>query len=56
VPVINAAFTPTEEELANARSIVDAFAANPGVGALQLNGRMLDQPHLRQAKALLGLA
>lgn len=56
VPVINAAFTPTEEELANARAIVDAFAANPGVGALQLDGRMLDQPHLRLARALLGIA
>jgi citrate lyase subunit beta/citryl-CoA lyase len=55
VPLINAAFTPSEEELAHARAIVDAFAANPGVGALQLNGRMLDQPHLRQAKALLGI-
>ncbi len=55
VPLINAAFTPSEEELAHARAIVDAFAANPGVGALQLNGRMLDQPHLRQAKAQLGI-
>lgn len=55
VPLINAAFTPSEEELAHARAIVDAFAANPGVGALQLNGRMLDQPHLRQARALLGI-
>jgi citrate lyase subunit beta/citryl-CoA lyase len=55
VPLINAAFTPSEEELAYARAIVDAFAANPGVGALQLQGRMLDQPHLRQAKALLGI-
>lgn len=55
VPLINAAFTPSEEELANARAIVDAFTASPGVGALQLNGRMLDQPHLRQAKALLGI-
>jgi len=26
----------------------------PG-GALQLNGRMLDQPHLKQAKAVLGI-
>lgn len=55
VPLINAAFTPSEEELAHARAIVDAFVANPGVGALQLHGRMLDQPHLRQARALLGL-
>jgi len=55
VPLINEAFTPTEEELGAARAIVDTFAANPGVGALQLNGRMLDQPHLKQAKAVLGI-
>ena len=55
VPLINSAFTPTEDELAAARAIVDTFAANPGVGALQLNGRMLDQPHLKQAKAVLGI-
>lgn len=55
VPLINAAFTPSEDELAAARAVVDAFAANPGVGAIQLNGRMLDQPHLRQARALLGI-
>lgn len=53
VPIINAAFTPGEAELANARAIVDAFAANPGAGALQLDGRMIDQPHLHQARRLL---
>src|SRR5688572_17693843 len=45
VPVINAAFTPGEEEIARARAIVNAFSANPGAGALQLEGQMLDQPH-----------
>jgi citrate lyase subunit beta/citryl-CoA lyase len=54
VPVINAAFSPSEAQLAEARAIVQAFAASPGAGALQLNGRMLDQPHLAQAKRLLG--
>jgi len=55
VPVINRAFAPDEAVLAQARAIVAAFAANPGVGALQIDGRMIDQPHLRQARALLGL-
>ena len=54
VPVINAAFTPSEGELAGARAIVAAFAANPGAGTLALDGQMLDQPHLRLAKRLLG--
>jgi citrate lyase subunit beta/citryl-CoA lyase len=53
VAVINAAFMPGEEEIAEARRIVAAFAAAPGSGALQLEGRMLDQPHLEQARRLL---
>jgi citrate lyase subunit beta/citryl-CoA lyase len=53
VPVINAAFLPSEEEIAEARRIVEAFSAAPNSGALQLEGRMLDQPHLEQARRLL---
>jgi citrate lyase subunit beta / citryl-CoA lyase len=53
VPVINAAFTPGEEEIAEARAIVAAFSANPGAGALSFDGRMIDQPHLEQARRLL---
>ncbi|MNL30888.1 Citrate lyase subunit beta-like protein [compost metagenome] len=56
LPVINAAFTPTAEELAQAQAIVDAFSANPGQGVLNFNGRMIDKPHLKQARRLLGLA
>ncbi|WP_353230593.1 CoA ester lyase [Novosphingobium sp.] len=56
VAVINRAFAPDAAALAEAQAIVDAFAANPGAGVLQINGRMIDQPHLRQARALLGLA
>jgi citrate lyase subunit beta/citryl-CoA lyase len=55
VPVINAAFTPSEAELDEARAVVAAFADDPGTGVVQLEGRMLDQPHLKQAKRLLGL-
>lgn len=53
VAIINAGFTPGEAEIAHARAVVDAFAANPGAGALKLDGRMIDQPHLKQARALL---
>ena len=53
VAVINAAFMPSEQEIAEARRIVAAFAAEPNTGALQLDGRMLDQPHLEQARRLL---
>jgi citrate lyase subunit beta / citryl-CoA lyase len=54
VPVINAAFTPSAGQLAEARAVVDLFAANPGAGALALDGRMVETPHLQRAKRLLG--
>ena len=53
LPIINAAFTPPPEELAWARRVVEAFAANPGAGALDLDGRMVDAPHLKLARRLL---
>ena len=56
LPVINAAFTPTADAIAQAQRIVDLFAANPGAGALQLDGRMVDAPHLKAARALLARA
>ena len=56
VSVINAAFTPSPEAVAHARAVVDAFAANPTAGALQLDGRMIDAPHLKQARRLLAQA
>ncbi|GEM72603.1 citryl-CoA lyase [Sphingomonas aquatilis NBRC 16722] len=56
VAAINAAFTPGEQALADARAVVAAFAAAPGAGALQLDGRMIDAPHLKQARALLARA
>lgn len=55
VPVINAAFSPSEAELTHARAVVAAFAAQPAAGAVQLDGRMLDRPHLAQAQRTLSL-
>jgi citrate lyase subunit beta/citryl-CoA lyase len=51
VPVINQAFTPTGEELALAARIVAAFGA--GAGAVSLDGKMYDIPHLKAAQRLL---
>ena len=56
VEIINAAFLPTAEELAHATRIVDAFDANPGAGTIGMDGKMIDRPHLVQAKRLLDLA
>jgi len=56
VEVINQAFTPTAEEIAEAQAIVDVFASNPGVGAIGYKGGMLDRPYLSRAQQLLALA
>jgi citrate lyase subunit beta/citryl-CoA lyase len=56
VATINAAFTPDAAAVAAAQRIVDAFAAQPDRGALQLDGRMIDAPHLKQARAILARA
>ncbi|MEO6041084.1 MAG: CoA ester lyase [Croceibacterium sp.] len=53
VPVINAAFTPGPDAISRAQAIIEAFAASPGVGALSLDGEMIDQPHLEAARRLL---
>jgi citrate lyase subunit beta/citryl-CoA lyase len=54
--VINRAFTPSDAEIAHARRVVDVFERNPGVGTAGLDGKMLDMPHLKQARNLLALA
>jgi citrate lyase subunit beta/citryl-CoA lyase len=56
VPVVQAVFAPAEAELVWARRVVAAFAAQPGAGAVRLEGRMVDRPHLRLAERLLGSA
>lgn len=53
VPVINAAFTPGEAELAEAREIVRLFAENPGAGTIAGPKGMLDRPHLSRAQQIL---
>jgi citrate lyase subunit beta / citryl-CoA lyase len=49
VATINAAYAPSDAEIAHARRIVEAFAANPAAGTLQIDGVMVDKPHLTQA-------
>ena len=53
VEVINEAFTPSADEIAHARAVVQAFADNPGTGTVGLNGQMLDRPHFALAQRLL---
>ncbi|MEZ5710610.1 MAG: CoA ester lyase [Blastomonas sp.] len=56
VTVINAGFSPSAAEIEHARRIVQAFAENPGAGALKIDGKMIDAPHLKQARHILSLA
>ncbi len=56
VAVINAAFTPSKDEIADARAIVAAFEAEPKAGVLSIKGRMVDRPHLTQAQRTLARA
>jgi citrate lyase subunit beta/citryl-CoA lyase len=56
VPVINTAFTPSPDELAGARAIVEAFKKNSDAGVLSIDGKMVDRPHLIQAQSVLDRA
>ena len=53
VPIINEVFTPTSAEIERAKAVVAAFAAQPGAGAVGIEGKMYDRPHLVRAQALL---
>ena len=55
VAPINAAFAPSEAAVAHARRIIAAFDAQPGAGTVGLDGRMIDIPHLKQARNQLAL-
>ena len=53
VPVINEVFTPSAAEIEYAERVVAAFDSNAGRGTIALDGKMLDAPHLKQAKRIL---
>ncbi len=53
VPIINAAFTPSQDDIRDAEEIVAAFEAHPSAGVLSVGGKMVDRPHLTQAMRVL---
>lgn len=55
VDIINASFSPSEEDVAHARRVIAAFDAEPDAGTVGLDGRMLDIPHLKQAQRVLAM-
>lgn len=56
VAVINEVFTPSPEAVAKAKTICAAFADNPGLGVVGIEGTMYDRPHLVRAERLLARA
>lgn len=54
--IANRAFSPSGTEIAHAKRVVAAFEAHPEAGTVGLEGKMLDRPHLKQARYLLELA
>lgn len=56
VATINRCFAPSTDEIAEARRVVDAFAAQPDAGAIAIDGRMYDIPHLKAARKTLASA
>jgi citrate lyase subunit beta/citryl-CoA lyase len=56
IPVINRCFTPSVEDVAQARRIIAAFVEHPEAGAIALDGQMVDVPHLKRAERILARA
>ena len=54
-PVINRAFSPTDDEIHEATRLVEAFEAGTG-GAISVDGRMVDAPIVERARATLAAA
>ncbi|MEM5422426.1 HpcH/HpaI aldolase/citrate lyase family protein [Paraburkholderia ferrariae] len=55
VEAVNAAFSPSADEIAKARRIVEAYERAEG-GAVSMDGRMVDLPVLLKARRIVGLS
>ncbi len=53
VDIINSLYTASAQEIVQAKAIIAAFEAQPEAGVINYNGKMLDKPHLVQAKKVL---
>ena len=58
VPLANAVFRPTDEEIAHSLRVIEAarVASEKGVGAFTVDGRMVDAPFIRRAEHVLSVA
>ena len=50
---VNLAFRPSEQEIAWARRITEAFGNQADLGVVKIDGQMIDKPHLRAAERIL---
>lgn len=55
VPIVNEAFTPSPDEIAESRELVEAFEENRKAGRMTFSfkGQMVDVPHLERARGIL---
>jgi citrate lyase subunit beta/citryl-CoA lyase len=51
--IINEVFTPSADEIAHARRVVELFDGGETTSVVALDGKMLDRPHLTMAKRIL---
>lgn len=56
IAVVHRAFSPGEEELAEARRVVEALGAAEGRGVVALDGKMIDAPVAERARRLIAAA
>ncbi len=52
--VVNAAFSPSAQEVAWAKAVMRVIAESAGAGVATLDGKMIDRPHVVQAQRILG--
>lgn len=55
IDIVNAAFTPSAEEVATATELLEQFAVEQAAGrmAFAFRGQMVDVPHLNRARSVL---
>jgi citrate lyase subunit beta / citryl-CoA lyase len=58
IECVNSIFTPSEQEVAMAQRVVDVFseAERSGLGAVQLDGKLIDYAMLKTAQKILAMA
>jgi len=56
IAALHAAFTPSADEIAHAEAVLAAFSKSPDAGALRVDGKLVDRPHVLQAERVLAAA